>query len=348
MADEARTDRITAGELAEVIGRHPDWHDLPVLLLSMSDDAVWLTEVEQDCFDPADGPVLSLLAHAPAVEEPLANRRPVTADLTAVLCGARIRACTHSCTHAGITCAREAGHAEAYHRDASGNALWLAEDDAEGTASEATAWPHRIGGCQCDWLEAENQRLWKRAAQADYETTRADLRAAQLRLTLVSVLRTFGKQRRPRSDAWRTSQVETAKLHRWWQVFEANPARTPRAGSEEPNRQEELRERLVAAGTEAAEQWLSTRAERRMSAVNSKRLAGYVVGTLWDQIEQTAIQMAQWIAEGGDSDPMADFRRTLQRLHKTDPVGAELVEQIVAPRSGEQPADDIEGRDENP
>lgn len=59
--------RITAAELAEVIAKHPDWADLPVHMLNMTDDAVWLTEVEYDCFDVNEGPVLSLLAHAPAV-----------------------------------------------------------------------------------------------------------------------------------------------------------------------------------------------------------------------------------------------------------------------------------------
>lgn len=59
--------RITAAELVEVITRHPDWLHLPVHMLNMTDDAVWLTEIEYDCFDVNEGPVLSLLAHAPAV-----------------------------------------------------------------------------------------------------------------------------------------------------------------------------------------------------------------------------------------------------------------------------------------
>jgi hypothetical protein len=60
----------------------------------------------------------------------------------------------------------------------------------------------------------------------------------------------------------------------------------------------DLRSQLVTAGTGAAEQWLSTRANRRMSDVNRRRLAGHVVGALWEQIEQAAIGMAEHIASG--------------------------------------------------
>lgn len=71
-----RTDRITGAELVEVISKHPDWLNLPVQLLNMTDDAVWLTEIERDCFDPNEGFVLSLVAGAPAIAEPLVNPRP--------------------------------------------------------------------------------------------------------------------------------------------------------------------------------------------------------------------------------------------------------------------------------
>jgi hypothetical protein len=58
-----------------------------------------------------------------------------------------------------------------------------------------------------------------------------------------------------------------------------------------------LRDQLVMAGTEAAKQWLTTRANRRMSEVNRKRLAGHVVNALWQQIEQATVEIAGWIAE---------------------------------------------------
>lgn len=66
---EARPGRITARELVEAITRHPGWLDLPVHMLAMHDDAAWLNEVERDCFDVAEGPVLSLIAHTPAATE---------------------------------------------------------------------------------------------------------------------------------------------------------------------------------------------------------------------------------------------------------------------------------------
>jgi hypothetical protein len=72
-----RGDRITAGELAEVITKHPEWTNLPVHMLPMNDEAVWLGEVEYDCFNVNDGPVLSLLAYAPAVAAgEVENRHP--------------------------------------------------------------------------------------------------------------------------------------------------------------------------------------------------------------------------------------------------------------------------------
>lgn len=64
---ETTEPRITGAELIEVISAHPDWLELPVHMLNMTDEAVWLTEIERDCFDANEGPVLSLLAHAPAM-----------------------------------------------------------------------------------------------------------------------------------------------------------------------------------------------------------------------------------------------------------------------------------------
>lgn len=58
-----------------------------------------------------------------------------------------------------------------------------------------------------------------------------------------------------------------------------------------------LRDQLVAAGTAAAEEWLSKRANRRMSDVNRRRLAGHVVNALWQQIEQATVEIAGWVAE---------------------------------------------------
>jgi hypothetical protein len=285
--------------------------------------------------------------------------------------------------------------------------------------------PQRYDASSREWLEAENRKLWDRAAQADYETARAGLRAAQLHLVLGSVLRTFAKPRHTRTDVYRTSQVEAATLHRWQQVFEANRPSARHAVARDADRHRELREQLVAAGTEAADLWLASRANRRMSDVNRRRLAGHVVGMLWENIERAAIGIAESIAEddraeagrlraelaeqrdrrglcpatfegafkvhycqrershsgrhhalmGNDwaamrdnracgllwgdhpadtevvdgsqlpdcnaaapddgSAAKADFHRTLQRLRETDPVGAAVVDHIVAGRKGE-------------
>jgi hypothetical protein len=60
---------------------------------------------------------------------------------------------------------------------------------------------------------------------------------------------------------------------------------------------DDLRSQLVATGTVAAEQWLATRANRRMSDVNRRRLAGYIVNALWADIENAAIGIAEFIAD---------------------------------------------------
>jgi len=57
-----------------------------------------------------------------------------------------------------------------------------------------------------------------------------------------------------------------------------------------------LRSQLVAAGTEAAEQWLAVRANRKMSDVNRRRLAGHVVNALWTEIETAVLEMAEYVA----------------------------------------------------
>lgn len=55
---------------------------------------------------------------------------------------------------------------------------------------------------------------------------------------------------------------------------------------------EELRLKLVGMGAAAAEEWLSIRANRRMSDVNRRRLAGHVVNALWPEIERAAQELA--------------------------------------------------------
>lgn len=59
----------------------------------------------------------------------------------------------------------------------------------------------------------------------------------------------------------------------------------------------DLRSQLVTTGTAAAEQWLATRANRRMSDVNRRRLAGHIVNALWADIENAAIGIAEFIAD---------------------------------------------------
>lgn len=58
----------------------------------------------------------------------------------------------------------------------------------------------------------------------------------------------------------------------------------------------DLRTHLVSAAAEAAEQWLTVRANRKMSDVNRKRLAGHVVNALWAEIERAAVEMAEFLA----------------------------------------------------
>lgn len=58
-----------------------------------------------------------------------------------------------------------------------------------------------------------------------------------------------------------------------------------------------LRSQLVTAGTAAAEQWLAIRANRKMSDVNRKRLAGHVVNALWNEIERAVLEMAQYVGD---------------------------------------------------
>lgn len=57
----------------------------------------------------------------------------------------------------------------------------------------------------------------------------------------------------------------------------------------------DLRSQLVATGTAAAEQWLSTRANRRMSDVNKRRLAGAVINAIWDDIVDSTLGLAEYL-----------------------------------------------------
>lgn len=58
-----------------------------------------------------------------------------------------------------------------------------------------------------------------------------------------------------------------------------------------------LRDQLVTAGTAAADQWLTKRANRRMNDVNRRRLAGHVVNVMWDEIVEAAVGIAEYIGD---------------------------------------------------
>jgi hypothetical protein len=78
----------------------------------------------------------------------------------------------------------------------------------------------------------------------------------------------------------------------------------------------DLRSQLVAAGTEAAEQWLAIRANRKMSDVNRKRLAGHVVNALWAEIERAVLEMASYF--GDDQLAAANERADLAEAQVTE------------------------------
>lgn len=74
--------------------------------------------------------------------------------------------------------------------------------------------------------EAENQRLWKRAAEADFARVQAELRVAKLRLVLSSALVRFTKKRRGGRGQLRSGWVDAARVELWRRVFEETaPAR---------------------------------------------------------------------------------------------------------------------------
>jgi crotonobetainyl-CoA:carnitine CoA-transferase CaiB-like acyl-CoA transferase len=66
-------------------------------------------------------------------------------------------------------------------------------------------------------LEDENRRLWERAAQADYEAARANLRASILHLVLQSALLTFPRRSRLRKRL-RSRWVPATTLARWQRI----------------------------------------------------------------------------------------------------------------------------------
>lgn len=75
----------------------------------------------------------------------------------------------------------------------------------------------------------------------------------------------------------------------------------------------DLRSQLVATGTAAAGQWLATRANRKMSDVNRRRLAGHIVNALWTDIENAAIGIAEFIA---DDDTVKQLRAELDAANR--------------------------------
>lgn len=80
-------------------------------------------------------------------------------------------------------------------------------------------------------LEAENKRLWERAAEADLARVQAELRAAKLRLVLSSALSVFTEKRRSR-DELRSGWVKAARVEQWRRVFEETRPTTEQLGTE--------------------------------------------------------------------------------------------------------------------
>lgn len=76
-----------------------------------------------------------------------------------------------------------------------------------------------------------------------------------------------------------------------------------------PEREKVLRDELMSAGLAAADEWLATRAHRRMSEVNRRRLVGHVVNALWDPIVDAALGMAHMVS--GDVEAERDRLRAL-------------------------------------
>lgn len=70
-----------------------------------------------------------------------------------------------------------------------------------------------------DALEAENGRLWERAAEADLARVQAELRAAKLRLVLASALGCFTEKRRAPHFELRSRWVDSTRVARWRRVF---------------------------------------------------------------------------------------------------------------------------------
>jgi hypothetical protein len=145
-----------------------------------------------------------------------------------------------------------------------------AEASGPSASPDGDAHPQRIGGCQCDWMEAENRRLWKRAAEADYAAVRADLRGAQLRLVLSSALCSFAKPRRRfRSDGWRIGRIETVTLQRWWRTWESARPETFNVQADAESDVFQMLERLREtgpAGVAIAEHILADRVRSSMRA----------------------------------------------------------------------------------
>lgn len=103
-----------------------------------------------------------------------------------------------------------------------------------------------------------------------------------------------------------------------------NPARE---GCDQP-----LRDELMAAGIAAADDWLATRAHRRMSEVNQRRLVGHVVNALWEPIVDAALGIAHMASEDVEADRnrlLGEVER-LQRPLMVVEVDADLSEEDVS------------------
>ena len=90
-----------------------------------------------------------------------------------------------------------------------------------------------------------------------------------------------------------------------------------------------LRAQLVAAGTEAAEKWLAVRANRKMSDVNRRRLAGHVVNALWTEIETAVLEMAKYVAGEQLAAANAELGRVNRRANFLDDAIKGLRQQVI-------------------
>lgn len=98
-----------------------------------------------------------------------------------------------------------------------------------------------------------------------------------------------------------------------------------------PKREKTLRDELMAAGLAAADEWLATRAHRRMSEVNRRRLVGHIVDTLWKPTVDAALEIAHMVSEDveAERDRLLGEVEQLRRPLMVVQVDADLSEEDV-------------------